>query len=99
MAESEAEGKAFQIIEIIPAEAPRKDALGPPGAVSEQVAGTEPSGREERTEKMWVKFPAPPFTGFIITDDSTSKHLSELSVFSVAYLPCKIFFLGGGGIK
>lgn len=55
------------------------------------VIGIEPSGREERTEKLWVKFPASPFIGFIITDDSTSKHLSELSVFSVAYLPCTIF--------
>lgn len=62
------------------------------GVLQEQlinnVAGIESSRREERTEKVWVEFSAPSFTGCIITDDSTSMYLSVLSV---VYLHGKVF--------
>ena len=52
------EGKAFQMMEIVPAKAQRKNGSGPQGAASKQRWLEQSSGREERTQKMGVEFPA-----------------------------------------
>lgn len=68
-------------MEIITAEAQKKCAFCVQGAVSKQMLLQESSERKERTDVMWVEFPAPPIIGCIITADSTSRYLGKFGIF------------------